>query len=58
MLFFNFRKDMPVLLLLKFCSEGDNTQDAIGIAQKLDGWMNLISKKVCDDYFFLFFLNL
>ena len=49
---------MPVLLLLKFCSEGDNTQDAIGIAQKLDGWMNLISKKVCDDYFFLFFLNL
>ncbi|KAK7114390.1 proteasome assembly chaperone 2-like [Littorina saxatilis] len=38
-------QDMPVLLFLMFCSEGDNAQDAIDIAQQLNGWMNLIGKK-------------
>ncbi|KAK7483068.1 hypothetical protein BaRGS_00025731 [Batillaria attramentaria] len=38
-------QDMPVLVFLMFCSEGDNAQDAIGLAQQLNGWMNLISKK-------------
>ena len=40
-------QDLPVLVFLMFCSEGDNTQDAIDVAQQLNGWMNLISKKVC-----------
>nr|KAG5696628.1 hypothetical protein BaRGS_034089 [Batillaria attramentaria] len=39
-------QDVPVLVFLMFCSEGDNAQDAIGLAQQLNGWMNLISKKL------------
>ena len=39
-------KDMPVLLFVMFCSEGDNAQDAIAIAKQLDRWMNIIGKKV------------
>ncbi|XP_076470475.1 proteasome assembly chaperone 2-like [Babylonia areolata] len=38
-------RDLPVLLFLMFCSEGDNAQDAIDVAQQLNGWMNLISRK-------------
>lgn len=37
--------DLPVVVFLMFCSEGDNAQDAIGMAQQLNGWMNLISKE-------------
>ncbi|KAL8612428.1 hypothetical protein ACOMHN_008413 [Nucella lapillus] len=37
--------DMPVLVFLMFCSEGDNAQDAIDVAQQLNGWMNLITRK-------------
>lgn len=38
-------QDLPVVIFLMFCSEGDNAQDAVNLAQQLDGWMNLISKK-------------
>ena len=44
-----FSQDLPVLLFVKFCSEGDNAQDAIDVAQELNGWINIIGKKVSRD---------
>jgi hypothetical protein len=46
-IFLCFRQDVPVLLFVMFCSEGDNVQDAIDIAQKLNGFMNIIGRAVC-----------
>lgn len=33
--------EIPVVLLLVYCSEGDNTPDAILLADRLDEWLHL-----------------
>ncbi|OWF48025.1 proteasome assembly chaperone 2-like [Mizuhopecten yessoensis] len=38
-------KDMPVVVLLMFCSEGDNSQDAIFLASRLNQWLDLVDMK-------------
>ncbi|XP_033755057.1 proteasome assembly chaperone 2-like isoform X2 [Pecten maximus] len=38
-------KDMPVLVLLLFCSEGDNAQDAIFLVTRLNQWLDLVDMK-------------
>lgn len=34
-------EEIPVVLLLVYCSEGDNTPDAILLADRLDEWLHL-----------------
>lgn len=43
---FSIRQDFPVLLILMFCSEGDNAPDAVHFAHQLNEWLNLVSLKV------------
>ncbi|XP_060066414.1 proteasome assembly chaperone 2-like [Ylistrum balloti] len=38
-------KEMPVLVLMLFCSEGDNAQDAIYLASRLNMWLDLVDMK-------------
>lgn len=37
---------MPAIVVLVFCAEGDNAQDAVKLAYNLNLWMDLIDFKV------------
>lgn len=41
-------KEIPVVVLLKFVSEGDNIPDALGLVEYLNEWLQII-KPCCDD---------
>lgn len=40
-----------LVLLVMFCSQGDNILDAVSMATHLDGWLNLVS------YVFIYIFN-
>ncbi|XP_049476435.1 proteasome assembly chaperone 2 isoform X1 [Panthera uncia] len=41
-------KEIPMVVLLKFVSEGDNIPDALGLVEYLNEWLQII-KPCCDD---------
>ncbi|KAF6089056.1 proteasome assembly chaperone 2 [Phyllostomus discolor] len=43
-------KEIPVAVLLKFVSEGDNIPDALGLVEYLNEWLQIIKPHLqCDD---------
>ncbi|XP_074208440.1 proteasome assembly chaperone 2 isoform X1 [Camelus bactrianus] len=46
-------KDVPVAVLLKFVSEGDNIPDALGLVEYLNEWLQII--KPCTSVFISYF---
>lgn len=36
--------NIPCVILLKFCSEGDNIPDALELANYVDGWLHLFTR--------------
>uniref|UniRef100_A0A8C0E899 Proteasome assembly chaperone 2 n=1 Tax=Balaenoptera musculus TaxID=9771 RepID=A0A8C0E899_BALMU len=41
-------KEIPMVILLKFVSEGDSIPDALGLVEYLNEWLQII-KPCCDD---------
>ncbi|KAL6267950.1 hypothetical protein P5V15_001018 [Pogonomyrmex californicus] len=46
--FFNFlsNADIPCTILFKFCSEGDNIEDAIALVRYLDQWIHVLETSI------------
>ncbi|XP_003746113.1 proteasome assembly chaperone 2 [Galendromus occidentalis] len=40
----SFQSDVPVVMMLLYCSEGDNTPDALLLADSLNKWLRLADK--------------
>lgn len=40
------KENIPAIVLLVFCAEGDNAQDGVKLAYNLNLWMDLIDFKV------------
>ena len=36
---------MPLVVLVKFCSQGDNIPDAVGLATYLNEWLGMVSER-------------
>jgi len=41
----SFTKELPVVMLLLYCSEGDNTPDALLLANCVNKWLHLLPEK-------------
>jgi len=44
-LFFSCREDIPLAVLLTFCSEGDNISDAVNLFLYVNDWLKLVSRR-------------
>ena len=42
---FSCKEDLPLVVLLTFCSEGDNIVDAVNLFLYLNDWIKLVSKQ-------------
>lgn len=42
------KEDLPLAVLLLFCSEGDNIPDAFAVANHLNDWLHLLDDNVSD----------
>lgn len=45
-LFFSCAEDLPLAVLLLFCSEGDNIPDALTLVNQLNDWLHLLDNPV------------
>lgn len=45
---FSCAEDLPLAVLLLFCSEGDNIPDAFTLVNQLDDWLHLLDSPVSD----------
>lgn len=43
---FSCNEDIPMAVVLIFCSEGDNIPDAYALGNYLNDWLQLLSKSV------------
>lgn len=44
--FFSCAEDIPLAVLLLFCSEGDNIPDALTLVNHLNDWLHLLDNPV------------
>ena len=44
-MFFSCRDEVPLAVLLTFCSEGDNKSDAVNLFLYLNDWLKIVSRK-------------
>lgn len=44
--FFSCAEDLPLAVLLLFCSEGDNIPDALTLVNQLNDWLHLLDNRV------------
>lgn len=44
--FFSCAEDLPLAVLLLFCSEGDNIPDALTLVNQLNDWLHLLDNSV------------
>lgn len=42
------KEDLPLAVLLLFCSEGDNIPDAFALTNHLNDWLHLLDDNVSD----------
>ena len=48
LLIFSCREDIPLAVLLTFCSEGDNMSDAVNLFLYLNDWLKVVPRReVC-----------
>lgn len=47
-LVFSCAEDLPLAVLLLFCSEGDNIPDAFALVNHLNDWLHLLDNPVSD----------
>ena len=45
-IFLSYFSETRLVLLVMFCSQGDNIPDAVSMATHLNGWLNLVSCNV------------
>lgn len=45
-LFFSCAEDLPLAVVLLFCSEGDNIPDALTLVNQLNDWLHLLDNPV------------
>lgn len=41
----SMKENIPLVVLLVFCSEGDNAPDALRMAEYANGWLNIHSNQ-------------
>ena len=44
--FFSSKEGIPVIIMLMFCSEGDNAPDALSLAYHVNDWLGMCDFKV------------
>lgn len=46
---FSCRDDIPLTVVLTFCSEGDNISDAVNLFLYLNAWLKMVPKEKVRD---------